>query len=129
MKYILDTHAFIWYAIGDNQLSQKAKDIIDSKQEKYLSIASLWEMSIKVNIGKLTFNEPFKKVIEEQIRINNYIILPISTSHLFHLSNLDLYHRDPFDRLIICQSMIENIPIVTSDDKFNQYPNLQLIWK
>ena len=129
MNYLLDTHTFIWYAIGSKQLSKRAKGIIDSDQDKYISIASLWEMSIKANIGKLTFNQPYKKVIENQIQINNYKILSINKSHLFHLSDLALYHRDPFDRLIICQSITEGIPIITSDDKFDQYPDLQLVWK
>ena len=128
MKYLIDTHAFIWYSVGDAKLSAKAKEIIDSESEKYISIASLWEMSIKVSIGKLTFVKPFEEIIEEQLRINNYQILPINKSHLFMLSSLELHHRDPFDRIIICQSIAEKIPVVTVDERFKEYKDLSIAW-
>lgn len=128
MKYIIDTHAFIWYATGDPKLSVKARSIIDSDQDRYISVASLWEMAIKVNIGKLTFLEPFETVLAEQLKINDYKTLPISNSHLFKLSTLNLYHRDPFDRLIICQALVENFAVVSVDDQFDKYPSLIRIW-
>lgn len=128
MKYLLDTHAFIWYATGDKKLSEKAKKIIDSSHERYLSIASIWEMAIKINIGKLTFMEPFQKVIENQIEINNYRILPLTSSHLFKLAALDLHHRDPFDRVIICQALIEDMPVLTVDKNFAAYDGVLSVW-
>jgi len=128
MKYLIDTHTFIWYANGDSKLSTTAKEIIDSNHEKFISLASLWEMAIKVNIGKLTFTAPFEDVINKQIKINNYKILPIRKAHLFKLINLNLQHRDPFDRMMICQALVENIPIITIDKVFHQKNNLTIIW-
>lgn len=127
MKYLLDTHVFIWYAVGDQRLSSKAQSIIESFHERYISIASVWEMSIKVNIGHLSFQEPFKEVITHQFKINDYQLLPIEFKHLFKLSNLELHHRDPFDRLIISQAIVEDISIVTADELFNNY-NIRRVW-
>lgn len=128
MTYILDTHAFIWYAVGDKRLSDKARSIIDSNSEKYISIASIWEMSIKVGLGKLTFKKPFEEIIEHQITINNYKILSIESSHLYALSQLEMYHRDPFDRIILCQSLVENIPVISVDKSFRLYEEVDVIW-
>lgn len=128
MKTILDTHAFLWYATGDLKLSQKARKLIDSDAIKYLSIASVWEMAIKANIGKLNFKKPFEEFLNEQIKLNNYIILPLETSHLFKLISLPLHHRDPFDRILICQSLIEKTPILSVDNQFEKYDNLEIIW-
>jgi len=104
------------------------KLIVDSEQEKYVSIASLWEMAIKVNIGKLSFKAPFDKVINEQLRVNDYKVLPLKKSHFFKLSRLELHHRDPFDRIIICQSIIEKTPIITVDKRFKEYQDIDIIW-
>ncbi|MEM6262859.1 MAG: type II toxin-antitoxin system VapC family toxin [Bacteroidota bacterium] len=128
MRYLIDTHVFIWYAIGDARISQKAIGIIDSEEKKYISIASLWEMAIKVNIGKLHFSSSFEEVIDRQLEINKYKILPITKKHLTKLSGLGLHHKDPFDRLIICQSLAEGIPIVTVDSSFSMYEGVHLLW-
>lgn len=127
MRYILDTHAFIWYATGDEKLSSTAKSLIESFNERFVSIASIWEMAIKVNIGKLEFKEPFEKLIFDQLSINEYKLLGVELKHLFKLSRLTLHHRDPFDRLIISQALVENIPVISADEKFNAY-NIERIW-
>lgn len=128
MRHIIDTHTFIWYATADKRLSNKAREIIKSKSGIYVSVASIWEMAVKVSIGKLAFKETFEKFVNRQIRVNNYTILQINRPHLFRLSSLELHHRDPFDRLIICQSLVEKIPIVSKDEIFDLYEGLEVIW-
>jgi PIN domain nuclease of toxin-antitoxin system len=127
MKYIFDTHVFIWYASGDDRLSGTAKSLIESFHERFFSIASIWEMAIKVNIGHLQFKRPFDEVIANQMAINQYKLLHVEIEHLFKLSELDLHHRDPFDRLIISQAIVEDIPIVSKDEKFDRY-DIERIW-
>jgi PIN domain nuclease of toxin-antitoxin system len=127
MRYIIDTQAFIWYAIGDSQLSKTAREIIESNDVRYISIASIWEMAIKSNTGKLTFQVPFDQLVSEQLAINGYEILPLDLAHVFQLANLPLHHKDPFDRILISQAMNENIPIVSVDAHFKNYP-ITVIW-
>ena len=127
MSYLIDTQAFIWYATGDNQLSQRAKNIIESSDVRFVSIASVWEMAIKVSIGKLNFKVPFKDFILEQVAIGKYELLNINTPHIFQLTNLSHHHKDPFDRILIAQAISENIPIVSIDVAFDNY-GVQRIW-
>ncbi len=127
MSYLIDTQAFIWYATGDSQLSNNAKIIIESSEIRLISIATIWEMGIKANIGKLNFNSPFDAFIQKQISINKYELLPIELNHIFQLSNLPHHHRDPFDRILIAQAISENIPIVSIDAAFDSY-NVNRIW-
>jgi len=127
MKYIIDTHAFIWYAVGDARVSPKVIGVLESDIEKFISIASIWEMAIKVNIGHLEFKNSFDDVVSNQIDLLNYRILNITLEHLFKLSTLELHHRDPFDRLIISQALVEKIPIISVDEKFDKY-GIERIW-
>ncbi|WP_228059677.1 type II toxin-antitoxin system VapC family toxin [Plectonema radiosum] len=98
MKYILDTHAFLWYLLGDTNLTIKAKDIIDAKESLYFSIVSLWETAIKINIGKLQINRPIEDLSKELQSINIQI-LPIINKDVELYSTLTFpsNHRDPFD--------------------------------
>lgn len=127
MKYLIDTHVFIWYAMGDERLSPRAKDLIESHHVNLISMASIWEMAIKVNIGHLEFREPFDKMVDHQIQINQYKLLNLQLKHLFKISSLELHHRDPFDRIIISQALVEGIPIVSVDEKFDKY-DVDRIW-
>ncbi len=127
MKYLFDTHAFIWYAQGDKKLSPRAKDLIESHHERFISIASIWEMAIKVNIGRLEFKDNFDKLVTHQIQLNDYKLLSVKLPHLFQLSNLEIHHRDPFDRLILSQAIVEGMPIVSVDNQFDAYP-VERIW-
>lgn len=126
-SFLIDTHTFIWYAIGDKRLSGKAKSHIDSSAAKCISVASLWEMAIKSSLGKLTFNAPFNEVITDQIQINNYQILAAEKAHIFKIHELPFHHRDPFDRLMIAQAQIEDLPIISADKKFDSY-DLKRVW-
>lgn len=97
MKFLLDTHAFLWYLTGDPNLGCKAKEVIDTKTDLYFNIASLWEISIKINIGKLQLNRPFEDLSKE-LQYLNVQILPITVQDTDFYTNLPLHHRDPFDR-------------------------------
>ena len=122
MKILLDTHTFIWFVTDSSRLSTTAKALIeDEYNEKLLSIASIWEMGIKHSIGRLTFELPFMTFIESQLQQNSMEILNIRIEHLDVVANLPLHHRDPFDRLIIAQAMVEQLPIVGVDKAFDSY--------
>jgi PIN domain nuclease of toxin-antitoxin system len=127
MGFLIDTHVFIWYATGDKRLGKNIISILENDNQIYLSIASLWEMAIKVNIGRLEFKEPFEQIATQQIAINNYKVLNIKPEHTFHLSNLELIHKDPFDRIIISQAIIENMPVISKDNYFKNY-GIEVVW-
>ncbi len=122
MNILLDTHTFIWFIEGSSELSIAArKKIEDVKNTSFISVASLWEMSIKFNLGKLTVkNSPFKTLIDD-INENGIQILNINFNHLIENVNLDSHHRDPFDRLIIAQAVSENMNIIGKDVIFDSY--------
>jgi PIN domain nuclease of toxin-antitoxin system len=121
MKVLLDTHAFLWFVNDDPQLSLAAKTLMESEVDLLLSVASLWEISIKVGIGKLDLPKLFDVFIPEQLEINEIELLPIELRHLAPLTSLPLHHRDPFDRLLISQSLVEELTILSADKVFDQY--------
>ena len=127
-RILLDTHTFIWYAEGSNRLSERAKRLIDSTPEVYLSIASVWEMTIKASLGKLDVKDDLSAFVEQQIQLNLYRVLPILQQHIYRLTDLPMHHRDPFDRLLICQALEEQMPILSVDGKFDPYEGLNTIW-
>ena len=129
MSYLLDTSTFLWFVYDDTQLSDVAKSLIsDPVTTKYLSLASIWELAIKANLGRgLVLHEPFPKFIDGQLRTNRFQLLIISISHLKRVHDLPLHHRDPFDRLLIAQSLVDNIPVITSDAAFDSY-EIQRVW-
>lgn len=127
MKLLLDTHTFIWFVNGDTQLSQKAKEfILNKSNQNYVSIASIWEMAIKVSLGKLKINRPFKDTLT-QIEDNGFELLPIVFDHTLVLTLLEFHHRDPFDRVLIAQAKSEDMSIITRDDQFSHYA-VPLVW-
>ena len=121
MKFLIDTHIFLWFINNDPKLSPTAKTLIESDAELLLSVASLWEIAIKISIGKMTLPKPFKIFIPEQLQQNDITVLPIETNHLTYITALPFHHRDPFDRLLIAQSIVERIPIVSVDAAFDPY--------
>ena len=127
MDCLLDTHSFLWFINGDNALSLAArKHIEDISIAKYVSLASLWEVAIKVNLGKLQLDMPFNE-LQEHITNNGFELLPITFEHTAQLSSLNTVHKDPFDRMIICQAITEQLAIVGKDSNFHQY-NVTMIW-
>jgi PIN domain nuclease of toxin-antitoxin system len=114
--------------MGSLKLSEKARKLIeDIGNEKLLSVASLWEMAIKISLGKLSFEEPFAVLIPRQLRLNGIELLNIKTEHVATIAILPFHHRDPFDRLLIAQCMVESIPILSADVNFESYP-VERLW-
>ena len=110
----------------DDRLNSELFDLLEADHDVLISVASLWEIAIKASVNKLKLPEPFHPFIQTQVKINDFQILEIKYEHLDVVSQLEFFHRDPFDRLLIAQAMIENIPLVSQDSQFNQYP-IQLI--
>ena len=121
MQLLIDTHILIWFLEGNKLLSKSRRQIVaDSQNNVFVSIASLWEIAIKISIGKLTLAKPLANVIK-QIEIEDFEILLISPEHTLRVSIMPFHHRDPFDRVIIAQSQIENLPVLTDDNDFGSY--------
>jgi PIN domain nuclease of toxin-antitoxin system len=128
MDYLLDTHTFLWFISDDAQLSAEAVAAITSPDTiKYISIASLWEIAIKLNIGKLELDMPYS-ALRDQIEINGFEILPIVFKHTVALSALQQHHGDPFDRIIISQAIFEKITVISKDKNFAKYIELKVLW-
>lgn len=123
MKLLLDTHVFIWWDSNPDKLSPLALSLCeDLRHTLIISVASLWEMQIKAQIGKLKLQHPMAELVEKQKEINGIQVLPILFEHILELDNLPNIHKDPFDRLLIAQAKIENATIVSADTIFSQYP-------
>ncbi len=128
MKLLLDTHIFIWYVLDIQKLSATVRALIDDEDNDILlSTASIWEMAIKQSTGKLSFILPFKEFIEQQLSVNKFNLLEIKIDHINVVATLPFHHRDPFDRLLIAQSIVEQIPILSADSAFDAYP-INRIW-
>ena len=127
MKFLIDTHTFLWFVNDSQQLSNYARSLMESDVDLLISSASLWEIAIKVSIGKLTLRNSFQTFIPQQLTINDIEIIYPTIDHLSALSELPFHHRDPFDRLMIAQAIVENIPIITRDSAFNLY-EIECIW-
>ncbi|HEY2881918.1 MAG TPA: type II toxin-antitoxin system VapC family toxin, partial [Pirellulales bacterium] len=119
---LLDTHILLWFVWDDPQLSTRAKTVIeDSGNRKLASIASCWEVAIKVGAGKLDLGESTRSFLSREIAHNNFELLPIELNHVTAVDGLKLHHRDPFDRLLIAQAMTERLELVSADSSFDQY--------
>jgi len=122
MNYLLDTHAFLWYFDDSRDLSETVADIIeDGDTQKYVSIASMWEFSIKYSLGKLAFDGGLAH-LWEMVSQNGFTVLPITPPHLEKLvSGLPFHHRDPFDRLIVATAQAEGLTVLTADEDIHKY--------
>lgn len=122
MKLLLDTHSFLWFIDGNSRLSATARQLIeDPSNERLVSIASLWEMAIKVSIGRLTFAQPFATLMRDQLQRNSMQVLDITLEHTAQVASLPFHHRDPFDRMLIVQALVETLPIISVDSAFDAY--------
>lgn len=122
MRFLIDTHTFLWFVTDNAKLSNYALELLeDETNEAILSMASLWEIAIKFSLGKLKLHKPYQEFIDEQIPLNELSVLHIETSHLNIVSGLPLHHRDPFDRLLIAQSISEQLPIISADSIIDAY--------
>lgn len=128
MRYLLDTHTLLWFLQDDPQLPEKVgNEITNIENSCYVSIASLWEIAIKINLGKLNIKFPFVK-FASYLADNDIEVLQIGFDHLIQVATLDLHHRDPFDRIIIAQGLVENLTIITKDEHFPSYTD-RILWK
>ncbi len=128
MRLLLDTHIFIWWADEPERLDGRLLDaLLNAENELILSVVSLWEMQIKAQLGKLTFQRPLKELVHLQQSVNGLQLLPVTSNHVFLLDELPLIHKDPFDRLIIAQALAENLILVSHDRVFEDYQ--VLLWK
>lgn len=128
MNLLLDSHAFVWMHEQPHKLSFKvASEILDPANQIFLSAASVWELQIKIALGKFKFNDTFESVIAEERRTNGLQILPVILSHALYLENLPLHHKDPFDRMLISQAIVENMFLVSADPKFSAYA-VNFLW-
>ncbi|HML24482.1 MAG TPA: type II toxin-antitoxin system VapC family toxin [Aggregatilinea sp.] len=128
MNYLLDTHAFLWFISADPSLSPAAQAAIESEENRiFLSTASLWEMAIKVSLGKLEVPSPFGQFMYEQMRENDVTLHGIQLAHIDKVVTLPFHHRDPFDRLIVAQSLTDQLPVIGKDPVFDAY-GIQRVW-
>ena len=127
MKALLDSHAFLWALSGDTRMSTRARDIFEGPSSLSLSIVSIWEILIKVQLGKLGLPRSAASYIFSELVKNKIVTLPIRLDHLIAYENLPLHHRDPFDRMLIAQGIKEELPIITADRNFQNY-SVRTIW-
>ena len=129
MRVLLDTHAFLWFIGGCPELSPTARELIeDPDNQPLLSMASLWEMAIKLSLGKLSLTGPFDVLVPHHMRLNGINLLDIRLKHITAVAALPFHnHRDPFDRLLIAQAMTEQLPLLSSDLAFDAY-SVKRLW-
>jgi PIN domain nuclease of toxin-antitoxin system len=127
MRLLLDTHAFLWFVTGDRRLSRRARRAVEAADSELLiSAASVWEVAIKASLGRLTLPKSIHDYVDEKVAAG-FIILPIEWVHAAKVAELPFHHRDPFDRLIIAQGLVEGIPIVSGDPEFKTY-GAKTVW-
>ncbi len=128
MNALLDTHTFLWWITDNPDLSPRAREVIsDGDNTLFLSAASGWEIAIKAKLGRLQLPDNPERFVIEHMSLNAINSLPIQLSHALHVYTLPNHHRDPFDRMLVAQSQLEKLPIVTVDPQIAHYP-VQVIW-
>jgi len=127
-KLLLDTHAFLWWVGSSQELSRKARTAIASaRNECFVSVASGWEIAIKVSLGKLRIEGALDRFVPEQIAVNGFQALAIDLKHTARVATLPFHHRDPFDRLLVAQALEEDLGVVTADPVFAKY-GINQVW-
>jgi len=128
VNILLDTHAFLWFVADNPRLSKSARVLIEAEDSQpFMSMASLWEIAIKISLGKLQLEQPYETFIPQQLALNGIGILNLSLDHTAAIATLPFHHRDPFDRLIAVQSRIEKMPLVSADPSFDSY-EIERVW-
>lgn len=128
MKALLDTHTFLWWNMDDGRLSEIARTLIsDGRNEIFFSAASAWEIALKHEKGRIQLPEAPWKYISTRLSLHQFQPLAIQISHAVHTSQLPPHHGDPFDRLLIATAQLENMPILTADEKIARY-DVEVIW-
>jgi PIN domain nuclease of toxin-antitoxin system len=128
MNLLLDTHVLLWFLVGDRRLTHTARQQIEtSENQRWLSIASLWEIAIKTSLGKLQLTRPFDELFPRQLEANAINLLSIQPVHLAQLTRLPFHHKDPFDRLLVAQAITEEMPLLSQDRTLDAYP-VKRLW-
>jgi PIN domain nuclease of toxin-antitoxin system len=128
MKVLLDTHAFLWLITGDKRLSKKARQIfLNPENSLFFSAASLWEICIKESLKKVSLKSGWFQTIQNEMAVNAIQWLPIEMLHCVEVTKLPFHHRDPFDRMLIAQAMVEGIKVLSRDSRFSDYA-IKRIW-
>lgn len=126
MPVLLDTHAFLWWCAGSPELSKKARSTI-AGEECFVSVASFWEIAIKLNLGKLRLPGIPEKFIADQMAANGFAQLEIGFRHVMRCASMEPHHRDPFDRLLVAQSREESLTLISRDPVFDAY-GIRRVW-
>ena len=122
MNLLLHSHTFVWWRDEPHKLSPTAfAEISNPNNDVFLSVASIWELQIKIGLGKFKIIGGFENAVKDEQQNNNFQILPVQLSHALYLENLPPHHKDPFDRLLISQAIVEDMTLVSSDKRFSDY--------
>lgn len=128
MRLLLDTHALLWWVAASDRVSRKARTAIASaRNECFVSIATAWEIAIKLSLGKLRVEGALERFLPEQLAANGFQPLPIELKHAARVATLPFHHRDPFDRLLVAQALDEELSVVTADPVFARY-GVKRVW-
>jgi PIN domain nuclease of toxin-antitoxin system len=128
LKYLLDTHALLWIVSGDSRLSKKARSVyLDEANAIFASMATIWELAVKISLKKMEITGGLSDFVTEHVHGNSMELLPIQLAHCCQLQTLAFHHRDPFDRMIIAQAIVERLTIISADKEFDPYP-IKRIW-
>jgi PIN domain nuclease of toxin-antitoxin system len=128
VRLLLDTHAWLWFVLGDSSLSKTARELIaDAGNEKLLSPASYWETAIKISIGKYELARPYGEFLEHAVEDQGIRLLPVLPAHAVVVSSLPFHHRDPFDRLMVAQALVEGVAMVSDDAALDAY-GIRRLW-
>jgi PIN domain nuclease of toxin-antitoxin system len=128
MKVLLDTHAFLWLITGDDRLSKNARQtFLNTENSLFFSAVSLWEICIKKSLGKISLKDGWFQTIQEEMKINTIQWLPIEMTHCAEVTELPFHHRDPFDRMLIAQAIVEEMKLMSRDSPLSNYA-IERIW-
>ena len=128
MNLLLDSHAFVWWRDEPHKLSPTAfAEISNSNNNVFLSVVTVWELQIKIALNKFTIKGTLENAVKDEQQNNGFQVLPVLLSHALYLENLPFHHKDPFDRLLISQAIVENMTLVTADPEFAKY-QANLLW-
>ena len=128
MNYLLDTHVFLWWITGEAELSSLVQKTLSQAAGRVLvSVASLWEMAIKIKLGKLKMPDPFDAYVLRQLQKNRMEVLPIHAPHVFETLRLPPHHRDPFERVLVAQARVEELTLISRDKELRAY-EVKILW-
>lgn len=129
MRLLLDTSAFLWWITDSKRVTARVRQVLgDEDNEVWFSVASGWEIAIKAGLRRVSFAEDPEQLIPEQLSANGFQVLPVQLRHALKVSALPSVHRDPFDRLLVAQALVEGLTIVSGDVRIGEYP-VDVLWE